>query len=227
MIINNITLKQLAEFRRYSERRKRTFANQVQLPKTPRPSDGGGDYWIPCTSAIANAFKEKNNQPITAKIDQLADDMKTAKFANTQIMYKRNLEILQTYEHFDLSPWAPTASLTFLQRPKVILTIKNVPVKITSHHVFTFKDQGQQMIGGIWFVVWLDGFKVSDLGMYTEALKEYLVAVYGPSYHVATNYCLTIDVVIQKSTSYEQVVNKSVPSALIPTLDELNKLVGP
>jgi len=225
MIVTNVTIKQLVEFRRLSDRSRKTFANRIQTPKTPASGEGGGDYWISCLSAIGNTYRLLNNQLITDKINELDQKYQSAKHANTKDMYKRNLEILQIYETFSLAPWRPAGALQFLTRPKITLYLKNVPLQILPQHIFAYDNQGIQMVGGIWFVHWLAGFNIGDLGMYTEAMFEYLNLVYGSNYQVDPDFCLTVDVVGQNAISYRQLSNGTVPSLLSTTLDELNKLI--
>ncbi|MBK0379343.1 hypothetical protein [Mucilaginibacter segetis] len=225
MIVTNITIKQLVEFRRLSDRSRKTFANRIQVPQTAASGDGGGDYWISCLSAIGNTFRVLNNQLITDKIGELDRKYQTAKHTNTKTMYKRNLEILQIYQNFNLAQWRPSVPLKFLTRPKITLMLKNVPLQILPQHVFGFDINGNQMVGGIWFVHWLDGFSVGDLGMYTEAMYKYLNLVYGSTHQVDPDFCLTVDVVDQNAVSYTQLLNGSVTSLLDNTLDELNKLI--
>ncbi|MEO8886355.1 MAG: hypothetical protein ABI367_09850 [Mucilaginibacter sp.] len=225
MIVTNVTIKQLVEFRRLSDRGRKTFANRIQTPNTSASSEGGGDYWISCLSAIGNTYRGLNNQLITDKISELDKKYQGAKHSNTKNMYKRNLEILQIYERFNFAIWQPAGTLKFLSRPKVTLHLRNVPLQLLPQHVFAFDNQGTQMVGGTWFVHWLDGFSIGDWGMYTEAMYEYLNLVYGSVYQVDPNFCLTVDVVGQSAVNYTRLSNGSVPALLSTTLDELNMLI--
>lgn len=187
--------------------------------------DGGGDYWISSSSAISNAFKLQNNQFIADKISQLNDSYKAADHMGSKIMYKRNLEILHLYEYFNLSAWAPATALTYLTRPKVTLIKQNVPLQILPQLVFSFEQNGEAMLGGAWFVTWLEKFNIGDLGMYTEALFEYLMLVYGRDHQIDPQFCFTADLIERTVVSYDQLQNGAVSAVLSPTLDELNALI--
>lgn len=224
MIVNKVPVKKLIEFRRLSERSQSTFANKLKIPKKLKSDNsGGGDYWIRSTSGISNAFKLNDSSKIKEKIDEVLGVYGSTKNALTKLMYKRNLEILHNYQDFDFSNWRPSADLKFLSKPKTPLLIKGIPLQIIPHHVFSYDHKGEPTVGAIWFIIWLNGFKPGDLGIYAEAIFRYLSDFYSKHYKVDPNYCLTVDALSTETASYQQVVEGTIPSWFQNTIDALNK----
>jgi len=227
MIVNKVPVKKLVEFRRLSERSQLTFAKNLKIPKKPKSdNNNGGDYWIRSTSGLSNAFKSNDSSKIKEKIDEVLGVYGSTKNALTKIMYKRNLEILHNYQNFDFSIWRPSTDLKFLSKTKTPVTIKEIPLQVIPHHVFCYDNKGEPTIGGIWFIVWLDGFKAGDLGIYAEAIFRYLSDSYSKRYKVDPNYCLTVDALSTETASYQQVVEGKIPSWFESTIDILNKYLG-
>jgi hypothetical protein len=52
MIAKILPVMQLVKFRRLSERRQSTFANNLKLPKKPNSDNSGGNYWVRSVSGI-------------------------------------------------------------------------------------------------------------------------------------------------------------------------------
>ncbi|OCX50329.1 hypothetical protein BEL04_21310 [Mucilaginibacter sp. PPCGB 2223] len=225
-MINKVPVKKLVEFNRFTERQQQTFVNNLKIPKKPKSDkDEGGNYWTRSLSGLGRAFKENNNDKIREKIEALTEVYETADLKRTKVMYQRNLEILHIYEDFDFSIWRPMGNLYFLTKTQEPLSIKNVPVQVIPHHVFTFGDKDNLHVGGIWFVVWLDGFKSSDLGTYSEALYKYLSHYYS-KYKADPNYCLIVDAATTEVVRYQQILDNKVPSLLQTSIDALNKYLN-
>jgi hypothetical protein len=196
----------------------------MQTPKIPKSDDtSGGDYWKRSTSGLSNAYKHNDNKLIQKKIDSVSSVYESARKESTKTMYKRNLEILHNYTDFDFSTWRPPANLQFLAKSKLTVTIKDIPVQVLPHHIFSYEDKGEPNVGGIWFVVWLDGFKQGDLGIYSESLFRYLTLLYAKKYKVNPEYCLTVDAASKDVVSYNQILKGKIPSLLEPTIDALSK----
>lgn len=224
MIINKLPVKKLIEFRRLSERSQSTFAKNLKILKKASSGDsGGGDYWIRSTSGLSNAFRDNDNSLIKEKIDAVSALYKSTKNELTKIMYKRNLEILHGFEGFDFSVWRPSDDLKFLTKQKISLTIKDVPIQVIPHHVFSYENKEKPTIGGIWFVIWLDSYKPGDLGIYSEALYRYLSFLYSKTHNVDPKYCLIVDGSSKEVTSYQHILDGKIPSLLQNTIDALNK----
>ena len=62
-----LSIKKIVEFRGKSDRSKKTFALALKRDKLKPETDGGGDYWISCLSAISNSYKANDIESIIAK----------------------------------------------------------------------------------------------------------------------------------------------------------------
>jgi hypothetical protein len=221
--MNKIPVKKLIEYRRLSERRKKTFVKNLNKPKEKSPNGGGGDYWVRSISAISASFKSNDNAIVTERLERLIDDYNSPSSSKTKTMRKRNIDILKQYVDFDYSKWSPSKDLKFVSTSKhnSLLNLNGLPIYVNPHHVFTWKDEPNkeiQNIGAIWFVTWLDEFKPGDLGIYSEAVYRYLKANFSHEYKIVPKYCLTIDVSLLKSISYHDVHSGEVPSLIENTL---------
>lgn len=224
--INSLSVKKLVEFTRLSERSRTTFANNLKIPKKPKSEDdsGGGDYWIRSTSGVSNAYKYNDSVLVQEKIDDVLSVYGSTEIETTKTMYKRNLDILHKYIDFDFSIWRPSADLQFLSRPKITLSIKDVPIEVFPSHVFTYTED-KLYVGGIWLVCWLQGFRPSDLGIFSESLFRYLSLMYSPEFEVNPNYCLAVDVIGKEVVNYQQILDGTIPSLLDSSVDILNKYI--
>jgi hypothetical protein len=222
-MINKVPVKKLIEFRRLSERSQSTFANNLKILKKASSKEGGGDYWKRCTSGLSNAFRYNDNKLIQEKIDSVSSVYDSTKNELTKLMYKRNLEILHDFVDFDFSVWRPPGELKFLSKQKILLNIDDVMLQVMPHHVFFYIKKHDSFVGGIWFVVWLDGYQPGDLGIYSETLFDYLSLLYSKQYKIDPNYCLTVDAVSKETASYQQILDGKIPSFLQNTIDMLNK----
>jgi|WetSurMetagenome_2_1015567.scaffolds.fasta_scaffold769838_1 hypothetical protein len=59
--MRKLSIKDIIAFRGMSDVRKKTFALKLKTHKEKIDSEGGGDYWISCLSAISNGFKFNDN----------------------------------------------------------------------------------------------------------------------------------------------------------------------
>jgi hypothetical protein len=226
-MINIVPVKKIVEFRRLPERSKLTFANNLKLPKKSKSDDsGGGDYWIRSISGISNAYKDNDKKLIQKKIDDVLSVYNSTNVETTKTMYKRNLEILHNYIDFDFSDWRPPTDFQYLANPQIILNIKGIPIRVIPHHVFSFEDNGEPKVVGIWFVTWWAGFKLDDLGIYSEALFRYLSLLYSKEYNVDPNYCIIVDTLSREIFRYTQILNGNVPPLLESTIDTLVKYLS-
>jgi len=222
MAIEKLPVKKLVEFRRLPKTRKVTFTNKLKVGKKPTSGDGG-NYWVRSVSAVSRAFKENDNSIITYKIDEVANLHNLNQRSQTRTMYKRNIDILNGYTSFDFTQWRPSANLKFLSKPNSILDMNGLPVQILPQHIFSYGSDNNQSIGGIWFVVWQDGFKPSDLGVYSETLFRYLSSYYSKDYMINPAACMTIDIVRKQSIGYDKILNGEVPSLLDDTIKSLKE----
>jgi len=121
MIAKNLPVMDLVRFKRLTERSRSTFANNLKLPKKPKSSSGGGNYWTRSVSGISKAFKNNDNSFIHEKIESVSSVYDSTKSETTRTMYKRNLEILHNYIDFDFRTWRPPIDLQYLDNPHITL----------------------------------------------------------------------------------------------------------
>lgn len=225
--MQKLSIKQIVDFRGKSDRSKKNFVNSLKLNKQKTETDGGGDYWISCLSAISNSFKTNNTEHMINKIIELDEKYKDTENKRTKTMYKRNIDILYNYEDFDLKMWRPARKISFVKKHKddSILTIKEFQIQAIPNHVFTFSKVDVKEIGAIWFIAKLNGFSQGELGMFSDILFRYLKLHYSKDYVINQKYCIAVDVFNNYQVNYLQLKNSEFPSLLNPTLDEIKKLM--
>lgn len=223
MPIDKLPVKKLVEFRRLSKPRKVTFTNKLKVGKKPTSDGGGGNYWVRSVSAISNAFKENDNSYITDKIEEVANLYDLNQWTQTKTMYKRNIDILDRYKDFDFTLWRPSADLKFLAKPHSILEMNGLPIQILPNHIFSYSTKNNQSVGAIWFVVWQDGFKPSDLGIYSESLFRYLSLYFSKDYIINPAACIIVDITSMKSISYNEILNGKIQSMLDDTMKSVKE----
>jgi hypothetical protein len=225
--MKTLSIKDLVVFRGKTEKSKKKFAADVKIDIEKTGSDGGGDYWRICLSAISSAYKLNNLQILKDKTDEFEDKFEDTDYKRTKIMYRRNLDIIYKYEEYDFKKLRPSNEITFLKKPKagLILTIKGLQVKVDPHHVFSFKRNEIQELGAIWFIATLDGLKKEELGMFVDILHRYLKTQFSKDYSLNPKYCLAIDVVSGLEVNYSQIQKEQIPALLTPTIDEIKRLM--
>lgn len=222
-MISKVSVKKLVEFSRFSEKKQRNFAHQLQVPKAPIPeTEGGGDYWKRSLSALSNAFKYGDNKLIREKIELVSPLYEAADDDRIRKMYQRNLDILHNYEDFNFSSLRPSADLKFLKKSQLPFTVKGIPIHVAPHHIFSYGDEEQANLGGVWFVAWLDRYDLGDLGIFSESLFRYLSDIFSNHYKIDPNHCLTVDALSMQSVTYKQILEGDIPSLLETSADKLN-----
>tara|TARA_R110000868_G_scaffold50818_1_gene161847 strand:- start:36 stop:710 length:675 start_codon:yes stop_codon:yes gene_type:complete len=220
MAINKLPIKKLVEFRRLSKGRKQTFANKLKVTKEVS-SGGGGDYWVRSISTISNAFKVNDNTIVKAKLEEVSTLYNSEQRSQTKSMYKRNIDILKKYQDFDFTEWRPSADLNFLAKPQSILEMHGLPIQIRPQQIFSYGSEGNQSIGGIWFITWLQGYNDEDLGIYSEALFRYLSSYFSQDYIINPAACMVVDVVKMKVIGYNKIIDREIPSLLDSSIENI------
>jgi len=223
--MNKLSVKTLIDFHRKTIKGRQTLINNLRV-KT-KPSKDGGDYWISCVSTLSNAFKSNDNKLIKEKIAHLVNLRELSPHEITKTMYERNARILRNYEDYDFSIWHPSKDLKFQPktRSKSIVNIKGLPIQVLPSHVFSFNSNGIPTIGAIWFVAKLNGFKIEEVGIFTEILYRYLDLNYASDYLINPSCCVTIDVVNCIEAKYDRILNKEIPSLLDFVIDDVKTMV--
>lgn len=224
--MKKLTIKKIVEFRGKSDRSRKTFALNLKLNKEKEQTEVGGDYWISCLSAISNSYKLDDAQPISDKIYELEDKYEIAEDNRPKTMYKRNRDILQRFEEFDLDRLRPIGKINILKQHKwnQILMLKGLSIQVNPTYVFTFQNGDVKEIGAIWFIAQLNGFRKNELGMFADITYRYLKEHYA-EYTINPKYCIAVDVFNCHDVNYLQLEEKEIPQILMATIDDINKLV--
>lgn len=225
--MRKISIKNIIEFRKKSEKSKKKFATDLKLNLEKTNSDSGGDYWISSLSAISNSYRFNDLKIIKDKIEELEEKLDNTKFKKTKTMYQRNIDILYSYEDFNFKKYQPSKTITFLKKQKThsILTLKGLQIQVIPHHLFTFKKNDVEEIGAIWFIAKLGGYSKEELGMFSDVLYKYLKANFSNEYILNPKYCMAIDVTNCSDVSYSQIQKEEVPAILSSTIESIKKLI--
>jgi hypothetical protein len=222
-----LTGKRIIEFRGKSDNGKKNFASNLKIDNISIDSESGGDYWVSCLSAISNSFKTTDSKYIIHKITELKEKYVNAESTRIKTMYNRNIEVLLKYKDFDFKRWKLSNKMIFLKKRKedAVLNIRGLRVKATPQFVYAIQRNDVEIIGAIWFIVKLDGYKIDELAIFTDILHRYLKIHFSQDYVLNPKYCLAVDVFNKVELSYSQVGKNKISSMLNSTLDEIKKLI--
>lgn len=228
--MENVSISKLVEFRRKTERSKRTFAEKLyQLEVAKKSDDGGGDYWVRSLSAINKAYLNNNNQFIHDKIEDITDDPQNTTVNKTKTMYERNLQILHNFEEIDFIDLIPVAEFEFLEKQakKANFDVNEFPIKIKFNQLYSFNENDTKFLGGILFVAKLGGYTKDELGIFAEAFFRYLKQKYSNGYEISKNNVKVIDVFTMNEVTFDMLENGEVPKFLESTIDAIKNLKLP
>lgn len=216
--MDKLTPKKIIEFRGLSERRIRSFIDELL---TDNPADEEKEkrhYWQACLTAIGSACKQSKVALIRERIDKLLTRKAAKTLKRTIQQYQRNIAALHNFEEYDFSKIKPD-QITFQTSPreKAILTVKGLPVKVAPSYVFSFNEGGSKQIGAIWFVADKDGLRSDEFGIFLELMHRYLYANYGKTHTVNPEYCRVVEVFTGREMKYSD-VNPDEISALLDKL---------
>lgn len=225
--MKKITIKEIIDFRRKSQKSRQTFIKNLGIKKEKVTIEPGGDYWISSISAVSRAFKNKNRMEITNKIDDLLQDIENTDYKRTKIMYQRNADILYNFEDYNFEILRPMHEISFLKKPEIlsIIDILKLPVKINPHHVYTFEQEGVKYIGGLWITCKLGGYTYQELASYTEGLYKYLNKHYSQEYKISSEYCISLDITSGNKVCYSEIENGTYIPILESTIELIKEVI--
>lgn len=224
--MKKITIKKLIEFRGKSHGTRLTLINNLNKEVEKSNDDSGGDYWISCLSAIRNTFKTENISLLEEKIELLELKIKSNSIKKNQVQFQRNIDILNRFKDLNIKNYKPDADLSFLKQPKInsILTINGLPIEARPCLIYSFSINGNEEIGGVWFVAQLNGFKKAELGMFSDIMYRYLDKHFSNNYYINPNFCYTIDLFNGQEVNYREIENGTIPILIDSTIEDLKKV---
>lgn len=225
--MKKLSVKKLIEFRKKSDRAKKTFVANFKSNKVITPTEGGGDYWVSSLSAISNSYRQDSMSFVDEKITELKEKISNTKLTNTKNMYLRNIEILQNYQKMNLKKMRPLQIPSFLKKStgNTILTIKGLEVETQPNHIYLFGNKGEEKVGAIWFTAKVNGYRIEEVGMFCDMLYRFLKHNYSKKYEITSKYCIAVDVFGGQTVDYSKIEDGSLQPVLNQTLDEINKLM--
>jgi len=224
MNLNDVSIKELIDWRSMSKRRRTTFITKLKTPKETNIGGDGGNYWIRSVSGIRMSYKLNDKSIIEERLEYLNNDLKLTDRNQTKVMYNRNAVLLQNFVGFDFSEYRPSDDMNFLSQPssKAYLDIKGVSVKVSPSLVFSYDDENDNScVGGIWFITKLDGYQESEIGLYAEAIHRYASIHYSKDHQIDPKFCIAIDLSTTNVVTYNQILNKEIPSLFDSTIESL------
>lgn len=225
--MKKLSIKELIEFRRKSDRAKKTFIENIKSNKIETPMEGGGNYWITSLSAICNSYKSNDLGLIDEKIDELQAKLSNTKYPITRTMYQRNIAALQKYKSMDIKKVRPSEKLSFLKKStsNPLLTIKGLQIEARPSHIYAYGRKGEEKIGAVWFTAKINGYQIEEVGMFCDMLYTFLKQNYSKKYELIPNYCIAIDILSGHITDYSLIQRDYIPPLLTSTINEINKLM--
>ncbi|WP_313806760.1 hypothetical protein [Flavobacterium sp.] len=228
--MQKITIKELVEFRRKSDKSKMNFAfklkTRTEKNKVDTENEGGGDYWVTSTSSIYNTFKHDKDEFYDDKIEELHLRYSTTEDLRVKDMYRRNIEILENFKDFDFKDLRPRDISKFetVHKDSKILILNNFPIYLNPSLIFCFERNGKDEIGALWLVPQLEGFQKSELGMFCEILHRFLIKNYSANYQISEDYCIAVDTFNAQTVIYSDLVNGQIPFLIDKTLEEVKNI---
>ncbi|WP_437372115.1 hypothetical protein [Maribacter litoralis] len=225
--MEKVTVKDLVDFKRKSDRAKKTFAQKIKTREVkPKGDGGGGNWWSTSLSAIGNTFKTGDKDEISKKIEDLNDRYNSTDVKLTKMQYTQNIEVLQSmldYDFEQIRPEQEFSSVKSIYEQKMI-EISGFPVQAWPTSVFSFKENDEIYIGSVWFVTNKYPFKDSELGMYAEMLYRFLSKWYSTKFKVNPSYCIAVEPKRGAQVNYKMIEDGKVISILDKTLLEIKNM---
>lgn len=223
--MKDIRVKDLVTFKRLTERRKNTFLINLQKEKTVKENDesSGGDYWVRSISALNNAFRENDNRFISDKITDIINDYSPKLNKGTRDKYDRNLQILYNYEDFEFRSITPTEEIKILSKARKsgIIEIAALSLKVEIHHLYTFTVDDKEYLGALLFAAQKDGYQQSELGVFAEAIFNFLTANYSSKYIIHPSFIKVVGVMTRVIVDCQMVLDDLVPSIILPIIENI------
>lgn len=223
--MKKITIKNLIDFNRLSDKSKITFVQNLKKEKKTKEKSGG-DYWITSLSAISNTFKTEDSTLLDEKIVELKEKIKISKDKKVKDQFQRNINILESFKDFDLKDVKPQSDLSYIKKleSEMIFNINGLPIESRPRFIFSYSGANDKEIGGVWFVAKLNSYTKNELGMFSEMIFRFLDKVHSKNFYVNPQFCIAIDVTNGKQVKYQEIIEGKIPSIIESTIDKLSKI---
>lgn len=221
-----ISIKELVDFKRKSERSKKTFITNLKKDDGNSGPESEMDYWSSGVSAISNSFKGNTLQPLFDRKGELIRKYESALYKSSKIMYIRNIEIIDTYSEMNSKQWKPDKNVAFeaVSKSNFVMNVEGIDIKMRPSVIFTFSLGGINQVGGVWFVSQKEGFEKNELCMFCDVLFRYLKINYSEKYEINNSYCTAVDVLKGYYINYHELMKDTVGSSLKSTIYEMKSL---
>lgn len=234
LIMDKFDIKDIIRFKRRKEPYKKGFLisleNREKIKKANKERNEksrGGDFWVICLRAIEAVFKTNEKNSYDNKIKILEGKIEKEKVRRNKVQYEANLNVMLNFTDFDFSEVIPGKEIKILSHAKEteIIDINGLSVKANPTIIFSFENEAINEIGGISFIAQKEGFKKSELGIFTETYFKYLNKNYFKDYVINPHYIIAIDVVEVKMVRHDQILNGEIVPLLESTIEEIKKLL--
>lgn len=223
--MRDIRVKDLIIFRNLSEKRRGTFYINLQKEKVVKEKDDstGGDYWVRSISALNNAFRNNDNQFVSEKISDILADYRPSMDKGTRLKYDRNIQILHNYEDFDFRSITLSEDIEIKNKigKKGVIELHRLNIKVETHNIYTFEDNNHPSMGSVFFAAKIKGYKTVELGIFAEAIYNYLQLNHSDKYNIQPKYIQVIDVMTQEIVDYQMILDGKLPALLTPSIEEM------
>ncbi len=229
--MEKITVKELVEFRRRSDKARINFAQRLKNRELKEieaelEPEGGGDYWIISNSCIYNVIKQDKAELFDDKIDEVKEKLAKTTDRRTQAMYQRNIDILANFSEFEWFELKPKTKVDYLKVPKPskIILISGLPIYINPQLIFSFELEGKKHVGAIWLVPQLYGFSLDELSIFSAALYLFLKKNFSAEHQISPQHSIAVDTYNVQASDYMSVVEKKMHNLLTSTVEEIVSL---
>lgn len=223
--MRDIRVKDLIIFRNLSERRRGTFYVNLQKEKVIKEKDDstGGDYWVRSISALNNSFRSNDNNFISEKISDILADYRPYMDKGTRVKYDRNIQILHNYEDFDFRSITPVENVEIKSKfgKRGVIELHRLNLKVETHNIYTFEDNDEPCMGSLFFAAKIKGYKTVELGIFAEAIYNYLNLNHSDKHYIDPKYITVIDVMTQEIVDYQMILDGKLPALLTSSIEEM------
>lgn len=224
--MEKIGISKLVEFGRLEKHGpKLTFIKKLLNPKLGNFGNGGGDYWISCTSSCAAAFWSQDITYLSNKIEDLREKILTTPHKITKNQFQKNIDLLISMLDFDFEIISPKVNMKRESLKFNTFEYEGLSVQVRPQHIYSYEIDGVLKIAGVWFVAKNGGYSHGELGIFSSALYLYLSKRFSDKFVVDPVYCVAIDVARMNKVNFKEVLKGQIPDLLNETVNSIKTLL--